>query len=129
MPYSQYARNKLNDHVHGKAAYTSPVVYVGLSTSTPTNTDTNVTEPATGAYARVTTSAATWGTSSAGSITNTAAITFPTSTASWGTVTHVVAYDAPTGGNLLWYASITSQSVPSGVTPTIAPGAATSNLT
>lgn len=129
MPYSLYARNKMNDHAHGKAAWTMPTAYIGLSTTTPSGTDTNVTEPVGNGYARVTTSAATWGSSASGAITNAAAITFPAATgAGWGTVTHVVAYDATSGGNLLWFVSITSQSVPAGVAVTIPIGDADSSL-
>lgn len=129
MPLSLYSRNKLLEHVHGKTAYTMPVAYVGLSTTTPNGTDGNVTEPAGNGYARVTTSGATWGAAASGAITNAAAITFPpASGAGWGTVTHVAVYDAVSGGNLLWWGSITSQAVPAGVTVTIPIGDADSSL-
>ena len=130
MPLSQYSANKLLDHVHGKAAFTMPTAYVGFSTTTPSGTDTNVTEPSGNGYARVTTSAATWGSAASKAITNAAAITFPTASgAGWGTVTHVVVYDAATVGNLLWWGSITSQAVAAGVTPSIPIGDADSSLT
>lgn len=130
MPISLYARNKLLDHIHGKAAYTAPTAHIGLSTTTPSGTDTNVTEPVGNSYARVTTSAATWDSSASGAITNAAAITFPTATgAGWGTVTHVVAYDAASGGNLLWWDDVTPQAVAAGVTVSIPIGDADSTLT
>ena len=130
MPFVTAIRNALLDHVHGKAAYTMPTVHVALSTTTPAADGTNVTEPSGNGYARVTTSGATWGSASAGAITNATAITFPTATgAGWGTVTHVVAYNASSGGSPLWFASITSQSVPAGVTVTIPIGDADSSLT
>jgi hypothetical protein len=130
MPLSLYARNKILDHIHGEAAFTSPTVHIGLSTTTPNGTDGNVTEPSGNGYARVATSASTWGAAASGAITNAQAITFPTATgAGWGTVTHVVAYDASTTGNLLWWGSITSQSVPAGVTVSIPVGDADSSLT
>lgn len=130
MPYSLYARNKINELVHGKTAFTTPTAYIGLSTTTPSGTDTNVTEPVANGYARVTTSGATWAASASGAIDSAAVITFPTATsAGWGTVTHVVAYDALTGGNLLWWAALgASQSVPAGVTVTIPAGSADASL-
>lgn len=128
MPFTTYTANKILDHIHGKASYTAPSVYIGLSTTTPALGGTGVTEPSGSAYARVATSAATWGSAASGATTNAAAITFPTATGSWGTVTYVVAYDASTAGNLLWYSSITSQAIASGVTASIAIGDADSSI-
>jgi hypothetical protein len=125
MPFSQYARNKILDHAHGKTAWTMPTAYVGLSTTTPNGTDGNVTEPSGNAYARVTTSGATWTTASAGAIDSAAAITFPTATGNWGTVTHVVVYDATSGGNLLWWDDLAAgQAINNGVTFSIPAGSA-----
>jgi hypothetical protein len=119
----------MNDAAHGKTTYTAPAnIYVGLSTTTPALGGTNVTEPSGNNYSRVTTPGSSFGASASGVITNTSAITFPTSSGSWGTCTYIVVYDASSAGNLLWYASIGSQSVPSGATPTIPIGAATSTL-
>jgi len=131
MPISQYGRNKALELIHGKTAFTLPTPYIGLSTTTPTSTDTNITEPSGNGYTRVTTSGATWGTAATGAITNAAIITFPTATsAGWGVITHVVAYDATTAGNLLWWAALgASQSVPAGVTVSIPIGDADSSLT
>lgn len=131
MPFSLYSRNKFLDHVHGKAAWTMPSpVYVGFSTTGINISDGGATEPVGNGYARVAVPAASWGTAASGAITNTAAITFPTATGSgWGTVTTIVVYDAPTGGNLLWYANVASQAVPAGVTPSLAVGEADSSFT
>lgn len=129
MPFTTSTLNKLLDATHGKASYTAPAtVYVGLSTTTPTAAGGNVTEPSGGAYARVAMPAASWGSASNGTITNTAAINFPTATAAWGTVVSVVVFDAASGGNLLWFASQPSQVVPSGATYSFAVGQATSQL-
>lgn len=129
MPFSAYSRNKFLEHVHGKTAFAMPTAYVGFSTTTPNGTDGNVTEPSGNGYARVATSAATWGAAATGAITNAQVITFPTATgAGWGTVTNIVMYDAPTGGNLLFSASITSQAVAAGVTPSIPVGDADSSF-
>lgn len=103
MPYTTAFTNQILEHVHGKTALTMPTVHLGLSTTTPTLAGGNVTEPVGNGYARVTTSGATWGTAASGAITNAVDITFPTATGSWGTVTHVVAFSASTGGSVLWY--------------------------
>ena len=73
-------------------------LHIGLSTTTPTETGTTFTEPATGAYARVATTGADWGpaTGSAPAIKATTAVkTFPTATANWGTVTHSACLPLP----------------------------------
>jgi hypothetical protein len=93
--------------------------YVGLLTANPTDS-TAGTEVSGGSYARVaiaSTLAAWAGTQSAASTTassgtggttsNNGAITFPAPTANWGSVTGFGVYDAPTGGNLLFYAALT----------------------
>jgi len=106
MSFSDYTELKVLDHITGKTAFTIPTVYVGLSSTTPAEDGTNVTEPSGGGYARVTTSAATWNTAAAGATSNALDITFPTATADWvagANLTYVVAYDAATAGNMLFY--------------------------
>ena len=39
-------------------------------------------------------------------ITNAAVVEYPTATAGWGTVVAWGVYDAATGGNLIWYGSL-----------------------
>lgn len=54
---------------------------------------------------------------------NVDAITFPAATADWGTVGFFAIYDAPTGGNLIWWGSLaTSEDIPSGDTYSITAG-------
>jgi hypothetical protein len=97
-------------------------VYVALSTTTPTNTGTNVTEPSgAAAYARVAVANddAHWPAAAARAKSNGAAISFPLPTGSWGTITYFALYDAATAGNFLGFGAL--------VTPTaIASGQATS---
>ena len=103
------------------AAGTGPAtLYVGLLTTSPTDS-TGGTEVSGNAYARVaiTSSLANWagtqgaGTTSAssgssGTTSNNNIVTFPTPTPSgWGTVVALGVYDASSGGNLLFYASLT----------------------
>jgi len=106
--FSDYAENKLLDHVLGKAAYTAPTVYVALSTADPTDDGTGMAEPSGNGYARVATSAATWASAAAGATSNATAIEFPTSTGSWGTITHVALFDAATDGNMLGHDELTT---------------------
>lgn len=109
MPLSTYARNGLIGHITGEAALAKPTMYVALSTTAPNSDGSNVTEPTGGAYARVNTTG-DWGTPASGSITNTAAINFPTATADWtggAAQAYAVLYDAVTGGNMLGYGAFT----------------------
>ncbi len=101
MSFSDYLEIKVLDHVFGKAAYTMPTAYIGLSTADPLDTGAGLAEPVGGAYARVATAAVDWNSAAAGAISNANAITFTQATASWGTVTHFAVFDAATGGNML----------------------------
>ncbi len=101
MSFSDYLEVKVLDHVFGKAPYTMPTAYVGLSTADPLDTGAGLAEPAGGAYARVSTAAVDWNSAAAGSISNANALTFPTATGAWGTVTHFAVFDAATAGNML----------------------------
>ncbi len=108
---------------------TSPATtYVGLFTTNPT-TDATVsytgTEVSGGSYARVAvTSSSGWSAISTvgtlSQISNAGVITFPTPTVSWGAVIGVGIFDAATTGNLLWWGSITSQSIGVGVVASFA---------
>ncbi|MGA1856918.1 hypothetical protein VH569_13125 [Azospirillum sp. 11R-A] len=109
MPMSNYLRNKLIDHVNGKAAYTMPAaVYVAAltSASTVTTPGTEVSTTSTGYARQAITSAMS--ASSNGTSANTAAIVLGPATASWGTVTDWAIFDALTGGNMLWFGSLSA---------------------
>jgi len=115
MSFSDYLELKVLDHVFGKAAYTIPTAYVGLSTADPLDGASGLAEPAGGAYARITTAAIDWNAAAAGAISNATALAFPTATASWGTITHFAIFDAATAGNLLASGTLTvSKTVGSG---------------
>ncbi len=105
--------------------------YVGLFTTAPT-TDASAsytgTEVSGGSYARVTVASSGWSAITGGSttpsqISNSSVITFPTPTANWGTVLAVGIFDASTTGNLLWWATITSQVINTGVVASFAAAA------
>lgn len=84
--------------------------YIGLSTTEPTMSGTNVSEPSTSAgYGRVLLENLSAPVN--GVVTNTANINFEESTTSWGTVTHFVIYDAEINGNLLMYGALSTPRV------------------
>lgn len=135
---SDYLENKLVDHVFRGTAYTAPAnTYVALFTSACSDSAAG-TEVATGSYLRVAISSAgaSWtntqssgtGVSSGtgGTISNAAAVNFPTPSAGWGTVTYWGLFDASTSGNLLICAALTaSKTINSGDTVSFAIGALT----
>src|SRR5947209_10085462 len=116
-------------------AFTFPSsVYVALLTTNPSDdTGTALVEVSGGAYARqAIVGSSGWSSIapvSGGSgttpeqMSNAAVITFPTPTANWNNVVGVALYDAATAGNLLYWASITSQTVNTGVVVSLAIGA------
>ncbi len=103
------------------AAGTGPAtLYLGLYTTADNTMDTGV-EVTGGSYARVaiTSSLANWSgtqgagtttvsTGTSGRISNNNAITFPAPTANWGTVVGIGIHDALVGGNLLYFAPLTT---------------------
>lgn len=111
-PISDYLESAVLGHVFKGAAYTGPATtYVGLSTSACSDSSVG-TEVTGGSYARVavTSNGTNWTgpTSNNGTISNTNAVTFPAPTASWGSLTHWHVSDAPTAGNLLICAALTT---------------------
>ena len=132
MSFFNYLENKLLDLVWSNTAYSIPdPLYVGLSTTTPSDDGTNITEPSGGAYARVSVAqnATNWPAASAGSKSNGTAITFPKATASWGTVTYFFFSDAATSGNAMAYGALTaSKTIDTDDTPSFAIGDLTITL-
>jgi hypothetical protein len=121
----------LLDHFLTDPAYTPPAtMYIGLSSTTPTEAAGNFTEPSGGSYARVSTAAADWsaatGTAPA-TKSNTATKTFTTASATWSSgsnMTHFGLFDASSAGNLLvWGALGTAKPVLSGDTASFGAGA------
>lgn len=117
MPFTTHLNELLLKHEFSSADHTPTTThYIGLSTSTPDQDGTGVTEPGGGSYARVsmTNNTTNWVATSPqpsdGSyqIENGTTIQFPDATASWGTITHFVIYDAATNGNLLAFGALDS---------------------
>lgn len=87
-----------------------PQYYIGLSTTAPSIDGTGVTEPSSSAgYARVELDSLSEPNN--GTVSNTAAVSFPETTAPWGTVSHYVIFDSQTGGNLLIYNALSEAKV------------------
>lgn len=126
MSFTDTLETELLDHVFRNAAYTSPAtVYAALTTTAPTDSAAG-TEVSGNNYART---AITFGAPSGGSISNSAAVTFPTPSGSWGTVTHFEIWDASTAGTrLAWGALTQSESPTSGNTVQFAISALTITL-
>ena len=134
---SDYLENKFLDWLLRGQAFTPPAtVYVGLFTATPSDAGGG-TEVVGGSYARVAVASSlvnwagtqgpgttTTSSGSNGQTSNNVAVTFPTSSASWGTVAWFGVFDAASGGNLLGWGTlgVGPQAVPSGNTPSFAPG-------
>lgn len=131
--FFDYWENKVLDKFLGSDATAIPAtVYAALSTTTPTDAGGNITEPSGNNYSRVavTNNSTNFPNASGGAKSNGAAITFPTASGSWGTVTHVVFYDASSAGNALFYADLTvAKAIASGDTASFATSALTFSLT
>ena len=107
---SDYLENKVLDHVLGGADYTRPAtVYVALYTVAPTDAGGG-TECTGGSYARkdVTNNVTNFPAASSGAKSNGVEIAFVQATASWGTVVAFGIFDAVTAGNLLYWATVTT---------------------
>lgn len=125
---SDYLENKVLDHVLGGPDYTRPAtVYAALYTTSPADAGGG-TEVSGGGYARVaiTNNSTNWPPAAGGAKANGTDIVFPTATASWGTIVAVGLFDALTGGNLLYWATLdTPKDVGAGDTARISTGSFT----
>ena len=128
---SQYLSDQVLNWLKGTTFVATPAdTYVALFTTMPVYAGTGGVEVSGGSYARVAIAAAGWSAIATGGgngdqIDNTAAVNFPTPTAGWGTVVGFGLYDASTGGNLLYFDTLTggSQVVNSGNTVSFAAAA------
>jgi hypothetical protein len=111
---SQYSHQALLNALLGKTSAfgtlsSRPTFYVAASSTKPTTTGGNVTEPSTGAYARVETAPADWTAATDADpsvIENAEIITFPEATADWlagGNLGFAPIYDAAENGNFLGF--------------------------
>jgi len=104
-----FLANELLDHVFGNGVYAAPTLYLGLSTSSPTDAGDSETEPEDG-YARE--AIANWDAASSGATENTDEITFDAPSGSWGVITHQFIADDLTAGNILFWSTATPNQTP-----------------
>jgi hypothetical protein len=104
---SDYTAQNEIDWKTGKDAMPAlPTVYLALLTAVGSDDGTGFTEVSGGSYARAAPAGTDWNAASGtgpSTTTNANAIQFPVATADWGIVIAVGAYDAASGGNLLWW--------------------------
>lgn len=103
---SDYAENKVLDHVLKNTAYSRPAnLYLGLCTVLVTDADTggSVTEVSGGSYTRI--AADSWDVASGRATTNSTVMSFPTSSADWGVTRGWMIADVSTlsTGNIIAY--------------------------
>jgi hypothetical protein len=102
MSISNYAENKILDHVTGEASWTMPTtVYVKLHTGDPGEAATS------NAATETTRKAATWSAASSGSIATDATIEW-TNVSTTETYTHWSLWDNSTAGNALWTGALSA---------------------
>lgn len=102
MSISNYAENKILDHVTGEASWTMPTtVYVKLHTGDPGEAATS------NAATETTRKAASWSAASSGSIATDATIEW-TNVSTTETYTHWSLWDASTAGNALWTGALSA---------------------
>ena len=110
MALTNQYKAKLLDAIYGDTPVNPPAtVYVGLSSTTPTQDGTNITEPNGGSYARVavTNDGTEWADATVDDPsvkTNINNIEFPESTDEWlssNEITHAVIFDSETGGEAI----------------------------
>ena len=117
-----YLENAVLNHLFRGQAYTAPsTLYLGVSKSAPNEAGTGFTEPTAPSYARyeITSNTANWTEPTTGSLSNSTAFRFVEAEESWTTaaapLTHWAIFDAPTGGNMLFFGSLLKpQEVPAG---------------
>jgi hypothetical protein len=106
MALTDFAEVALLNRIFHGTALPSRSFYLGLLTAAPLD-DGTVTEVSSSgtAYAR---RSIAFAAASGGVSNNSATLTFPTATAAWGTITYVGIFDAASGGNLWFYAPLTT---------------------
>jgi len=101
MGFSTANKNAVLNKLFGAANFTpSATLYLGLSTTLPTDVGANVSEPSGGGYVRIaiTNDGTHWSAASAGEKSNALDIIFAAASGLWGTIGWWVLYDAASGG-------------------------------
>lgn len=134
MSFHNRTAKGLLDTLFGKTSVfgalgTAPVIHVALSSTTPAEDGTNITEEAANAYARDATVAGDWNAATSADpslIDNLNAITYAQATGDWvsaANLIHFVLFDALTSGNALIFGALgTAKPVLSGDTASFPAG-------
>lgn len=128
---SAYVKNGIINHVFGGVMFSpEPLLYAGYMTTAPTETVPG-TEPSAAGYARVSfnNTLSMFPSASNGVKQNALMVNFPEASGDQGTVTFVGYWDAQTGGNFIFYYSVTSRNVIALDVPQIASNSITLSLT
>jgi hypothetical protein len=108
MPKSTYLDNNVLNYVLLNGVFVAPTtIYVALYTVSPTPT-TSGTEVTGGSYARQT---VTFVSPTNGQTNNATTVSFPIASSSWGTIVAFGLLDSVSGGNLLYFSSLSSSRV------------------
>lgn len=114
---SNYAENRLLNHVFSSTQAGTANIYLALFTVNPDDDDSGTEADYTGYDREI----ITVGTSTSRRVTQDALVTFDQCTGGSNTITHWGIYDAITGGNLLAHGSLTSSKIVSlNKTPSVA---------
>ena len=111
MSYTNYARNKVNDHMFGGISFTPPSnFYMALSTTPLSTSGSNCSEPVGAGYARVLipNDKSHFSYSSSGSLTVSGSTTYAISSGSWGTITDLAFFDGLSSGSAWMTTTLTS---------------------
>jgi hypothetical protein len=101
MPKTQYLATIVLNQVLRALPFASPAAtYIALFTTAPTPTSMGI-EVSGGSYTR---QPATFAAPASQQTSNSADVAFPIATAPWGSLVAFAVMDAPTGGNMLYFA-------------------------
>ena len=122
MPWSDYLKDRINDHIHGGPDYTRPATtYFGRFTVSP-NGAGGGTE--VGSRVAVTNNSTTWPASATQVKRNDTLIDWGEAGSDLGTIVAIGEFDASSGGNMLTYGQLTIPvTIITGDPFSIAPGA------
>ena len=125
MPFSTYVKNQILNEIVGRTSTLNlgDNIYIGLATAAPTlnsdGTASSSNEPSGNGYVRKwigtynNSSSLLFGAAASnGSISNSQEIHFNMATGAWGTLTHVILFDAATNGHVLAWGTLTSSIQP-----------------
>lgn len=114
------------DYIVNDGAAPTQFTYIGMSTTTPTETGSNFTEPSGNNYSRLSTAAADWAAATGADPStkaNGVALSMAKASGSWGTLTHWGLFAASSGGTVgIWAALSTSKAIGADDTPNFAVG-------